>query len=106
MGDLILTEVLQGFPGEREFNTARKLLSGLTVIDLGGEEIAVLAAKNYRKLRTHGVTIRKTMDTVIATRCIADGHILLHNDHDFEPFAKHFGLASVLSMVRISSRGG
>ncbi len=92
IGDLILTEVLQGFAGEGEFNQAPRLLTALTIIELGGCEMAIQAARNFRKLRSHGMTIRKTVDTVIATRCIESGHSLLHNDRDFDPFVKYLGL--------------
>ena len=92
IGDLILMEVLQGFADERDFNRARKMLTSLTVIELGGQEIAIQAAKNFRALRVRGVTVRKTIDTVIATRCIESGYDLLHNDRDFDPFVKHLGL--------------
>jgi predicted nucleic acid-binding protein len=61
-----------------------------------GMEIAIQAAKNFRLLRTHGVTVRKTIDTVIATRCIQSGYDLLHNDRDFDPFVKHLGLRAVV----------
>jgi predicted nucleic acid-binding protein len=96
IGDLILTEVLQGFAGETDFNQARKMLTSLDVVELGGQEIAVQAAKNFRTLRHLGVTVRKTIDTVIATRCIESGYDLLHNDRDFDPFAKHLGLRVVV----------
>ena len=96
IGDLILTEVLQGFADERDFNEARKMLTSLTVVELGGQEIAVQAARNFRTLRNLGVTIRKTIDTVIATRCIESEYDLLHNDRDFDPFAKHLGLRVVV----------
>ena len=96
IGDLILAEVLQGFTRDREFNRAKELLTALTVVDLGGKEIAIQAAKNYRALRTLGVTVRKTIDTVIATRCIESGYTLLHSDRDFDPFVRHLGLRSVL----------
>jgi predicted nucleic acid-binding protein len=92
IGDLILTEVLQGFDNERDFNEARKMLTSLVVVELGGQEIAIQAAKNFRALRRRGVTVRKTIDTVIATRCIESGYDLLHNDRGFDPFAKHLGL--------------
>jgi predicted nucleic acid-binding protein len=95
IGDLILTEVLQGFAEERDFNEARKMLTSLIVVELGGQEIAIRAAKNFQALRILGVTVRKTIDTVIATRCIEDGYELLHNDRDFDPFAKHLGLRVV-----------
>lgn len=94
-GDLILTEVLQGFADERDFNEARKMLTSLIVVELGGQEIAIQAAKNFRVLRNIGVTVHKTIDTVIATRCIESGYDLLHNDRDFDPFAKHLGLRVV-----------
>ena len=61
IGDLMLTEVLQGFAGERAFNEAKKLLTSLRVVDLGGQEIAIQAAKNFRTLRDLGVTVRKTI---------------------------------------------
>ena len=96
IGDLILTEVLQGFESERDFNDARRLLTSLTVVELGGEAIAIQAAKNFRALRRHGVTVRKTIDTAIATRCIESGYDLLHSDRDFEPFAKYLGLRGVV----------
>jgi predicted nucleic acid-binding protein len=92
IGDLILTEVLQGFADEREFNQARRMLTSLMVVELGGQKIAIQAAKNFRALRRRGVTVRKTIDTVIATRCIESGYTLLHNDRDFDPFAKHLSL--------------
>ena len=95
VGDLISTEVLQGFQNEADFETARRLLSSLHLVQLGGEEIAIQAARNYRKLRRLGVAVRKTIDTVIATRCIESGYELLHDDRDFDAFAKHLGLRVV-----------
>ena len=71
-------------------------MSSLDEIEVGGYFVAVQAARNYRFLRTLGVTVRKTVDTLIATRCIMDGFELLHNDRDFDPFVKHLGLKSVL----------
>ena len=95
-GDLILTEVLQGFEDEQDFDCARHLLTSLTVVELGGQEIALQAARNFRALRRLGVTVRKTIDTVIATRCIESGYDLLHSDRDFDPFARHLGLRVVV----------
>ncbi len=96
-GDLILAEVLQGFGSDREFNQARKLMTSLVIIELGGEQVAIQAAMNFRKLRALGVTVRKTIDVVIATRCIADGMPLLYCDRDFDPFVEHLGLGSALT---------
>jgi predicted nucleic acid-binding protein len=98
IGDLMLTEVLQGFTSDREFNRARRLLTSLEVVELGGQAVAIQAAKNYRALRRLGVTIRKTIDTVIATRCIVSGYLLLHNDRGFDAFERHLGLRCVLSL--------
>lgn len=93
-GDLILAEVLQGFVSDRDFNQAKKLLISVAVIDLGGKDIAIQAAKNFRLLRALGVTVRKTIDTAIATRCIESDFKLLYSDRDFDPFVQHLGLRS------------
>lgn len=95
IGDLMLAEVLQGFSIDRDFHCALELLSALTVIDIAGRDVAVQAARNFRSLRARGVTVRKTIDTLIATRCIEDGHVLLYSDRDFDPFVEHLGLLSV-----------
>lgn len=95
-GDLILTEVLQGFGSNREFNQAKRLLTSLEVVELGGQEIAIQAAKNFRDLRARGISVRKTIDTVIATRCIESDFALLFSDRDFEPFVQYLGLRSAL----------
>jgi predicted nucleic acid-binding protein len=93
IGDLILMEVLQGFAREPDSHAAERMLTSLQVVESGGREIAIQAAKNFRVLRTAGVTVRKTIDTVIATRYIESGYQLLHHDRDFDPFAKHWGCA-------------
>ena len=96
IGDLILTEVLQGFAVDREFNEARRLLGSLRFVALGGDDVAMEAAKNYRKLRALGITVRQTIDTVIATRCIVSGYRLLHDDRDLDAFERHLGLRCVI----------
>jgi predicted nucleic acid-binding protein len=95
VGDLILTEVLQGFKDEKGFNEAKRLLSQLAQVNVGGMELAIQAARNYRRLRTLGVTIRGTVDVLIATRCMTDGLRLLHSDRDFDAFEEHLGLRVV-----------
>ena len=92
VGDLIAAEVLQGVRDEREFKLVKKTLEAFDHVDLVGYDLAVKASENYRRLRTMGITIRKTIDTLIATRCIEDGLTLLHADKDFLPFAEHLGL--------------
>ena len=95
VGDLVLAEVLQGFKNDRGFDDARRMLGRLEQVSLGGEEIAIEAARNFRKLRTKGVTLRGTIDVIIATRCLVDGVRLLHSDRDFDAFEAHLGLRVV-----------
>ena len=96
IGDLILAEVLQGTSRDRAFRNVLELLTRLEIVDLGGAALAIEAAHNFRRLRALGVTVRKTIDTVIATRCILDGHELLFSDRDFVPFIEHLGLQSAM----------
>jgi len=78
------------------FDKAGVLLTSLDVIELGGLDVAIQAARNFQTLRALGVTVRKTIGTVIATGCIEDGlDRLLHADRDFEPFVNHLGLRTV-----------
>lgn len=97
VGDLIAAEVLQGVQDEREFKLVKRTLDAFDHVDLGGYDLAVKASENYRVLRARGITIRKTIDTIIATRCIEDGLSLLHSDRDFLPFATHLGLKMAYS---------
>jgi len=96
IGDLILLEVLQGFRNDHEYDNAKLLLSNLTVFDMLGKEQAIRAAHNYRYLRKMGITVRKTIDTIIATYCISRDFPLLFSDRDFEPFVKHLNLQAAL----------
>ncbi len=97
VGDLIAAEVLQGVSDELQFKRVKQTLDEFDHIDLVGYDLAVKASENYRTLRARGITIRKTIDTLIATRCIEDGLTLLHADRDFEPFAEHLGLKVAFS---------
>jgi predicted nucleic acid-binding protein len=95
IGDLILVEVLQGFRKDSELREARDALQSLPCAELVGEEIALASAMNYRALRQRGITVRGTIDVIIATFCIRNGHVLLHADRDFEPMREHLGLRTV-----------
>ena len=95
VGDLILAEVLQGFKHDRGFNDAKRMLGRLAQVVIGGEALAIEAARNYRRLRSKGVTVRGTIDVLIATRCLADDLRLLHSDRDFDAVATHLGLRVV-----------
>jgi predicted nucleic acid-binding protein len=93
--DLILCEVLQGIRDQAMFVDARDRLSNLHLFQIGGKELAIAAAQNYRTLRERGYTIRGTIDCLIATFCLEAGHELLHRDRDFDVFEKELGLRVV-----------
>ena len=92
MGDLILTEVLQGFQRDKDYKTARDLLLRIPFMPMGGQDIALESAANYRLLRRKGITVRKTIDVMIGTFCIHYQLPLLHDDRDFDPMVKYLGL--------------
>ena len=91
-GDLIIVEFLQGFREDKQFQEAKDLMDSLEYYDFVGREVAINAAQNFRKLRKRGITIRKTIDVLIATFCIEYGFELLHNDRDFDPMEEVLGL--------------
>ncbi len=92
IGDLILTEVLQGFRSDAEYESAKSYLSAVAFHQMGGYHVAVQSALNYRILRKKGVTVRKTIDIIIGTYCILEGLPLLHDDRDFDPMVSHLSL--------------
>ena len=94
--DLVMVEVLQGVRDDRAFNYANSHLQRLDLLRGNEAEIAVEAARNFRFLRGKGITIRKTIDTLIATRCIRDRIPLLYDDRDFDPFVEHLNMQSAL----------
>ncbi len=96
VGDLVLIEVLQGFRRDSDYNTAKKLLASLEVFTLGGQEIAIKSAANFRLLRKKGITVRKTIDVLIATFCIERKLALLHSGKDFDPFHEYLNLGNAL----------
>ena len=96
VGDLIVTEVLQGFRDDSDYVTAKGLFDSLSVFDMLGSARALKAANNYRALRKMGITVRKTTDMIIATFCIDREIPLLFSDRDFSPFVRHLGLRSAL----------
>lgn len=98
-GDLMLVEVLQGFRTDRDYRQARSLLLSLTIVNMLDKTIALKSAANFRALRRKGVTVRKTIDAIIATWCIENRLPLLHADKDFRPFHQHLGLKSAGSLV-------
>jgi predicted nucleic acid-binding protein len=96
VGDLIMAEVLQGANSAAEFAKIQSDLSAFDRLQVSDFVSAVRAAENFRFLRAKGITIRKTIDTLIATRCILDNIALLYSDRDFDPFVEHLGLISAV----------
>ncbi len=92
VGDIILTEVLQGFQNDKDFRVARNLLLGMPFMAMGGRVLALQSAMNYRSLRKKGVTVGKTIDVMIGTFCIHYQLPLLHDDRDFDPMVRFLGL--------------
>lgn len=93
--DVMLCEILQGLPSEKEAARVLRHLQQFEILDTGGIELAVEAARNYRRLRASGRTVRKTIDCLIATFCMLEGHTLLHSDRDFDPFEESLHLQVV-----------
>lgn len=98
VGDLMLAEVLQGTRSDRHFAQAQHFMSVFDPLTIGSHGVSIEAARHYRHLRGLGITIRKTIDTLIATRCILDDLPLLYRDRDFDPFVQHLGLRSAMAM--------
>jgi predicted nucleic acid-binding protein len=99
IGDLILTEVLQGIIAEKEFRAVKRHFSNFPIHIMVGRHLALQSAMNYHKLRAKGFTVRKVVDCWIATFCIERGFSLLHNDRDFHPFEKHLGLKAPILLM-------
>ena len=92
IGGIILTEVLQGFRNDKDFNKAKQLLGSVIFREMLGKDLAIKSARNYRRLRKEGVTVRKTIDVIIATFCISNNLHLLHDDRDFRPMERYLNL--------------
>lgn len=92
MTSLILSEVLQGIRSDDLFTETLNILNRFPIFETGSRALAITSARNYRALRRMGITTRSTIDSLVATFCIEEGHALLHNDHDFDAFAAHLGL--------------
>ena len=92
LGDIVLLELLQGAQNEGHAANLQKRLSAFNVVSMLSPEIAIKAAENFRRLRSKGITVRKSADLIIGTYCMERGHSLLHADRDFNPMAEHLGL--------------
>jgi predicted nucleic acid-binding protein len=92
IGDLILAELLQGFRTDAQVENALSELELCEFAPMVGRDVALASAANYRSLRRRGITVRKTIDILVATFCIVNGHSLLYDDRDFDPAVQHLGL--------------
>ena len=101
--DLIFCEVLQGIREDSKFKQVRRTLSQFEIFPSVGADLAIASAQNYRSLRARGLTVRKTIDCLIATFCLAHGHSLLHRDRDFDVFEKHLGLRVIHPQTHLSA---
>ncbi len=97
IGDLMLVEVLQGFRTNKDFRQAKQLLLSISVVNILDTTIALKSAANFRTLRKKGITVRKAIDTIIATYCIENKLSLLHSDKEFQPFHQHLKLKNALA---------
>ncbi len=93
--DLILCETLQGIADEKSFTRVQRELRRFELFETGGAELAIEAARNFRRLRRHGHTVPRTIDCLIATFCLLHGHSLLHRDRDFDYFEEFLGLVVI-----------
>lgn len=92
IGDLVLAELLQGFASDAVAQQALELIQPLEFVEMAGRDVAIESARNYRRLRRKGATVRKTIDMLIGTFCLMNDHELLHDDRDFDVMARHLGL--------------
>jgi predicted nucleic acid-binding protein len=92
VGDVMLLEILQGVASEREARRVENALRQFDVAPMLDPDLAVQGAAYYRRLRQRGITLRKTIDLIIGTFCIAHRHTLLTSDRVFLPMAEHLGL--------------
>ncbi|MEH3102131.1 type II toxin-antitoxin system VapC family toxin [Sphingomonas adhaesiva] len=102
IADLVLTEVLQGARHDRSFDEGLRFFADFVPLTVVDREVAIEAARHYRLLRDRGITVRKTIDTLIATRCILDRIALLYSDRDFDPFVQHLGLRSAMDLPGVT----
>ncbi len=90
--DLVLFEVLRGFRQEHSHRQALRLMQSLHVENTASAELALAAAQHYRSLRAQGITVRSSIDVLVAAFCIEHDYALLHRDRDFQAFETLRGL--------------
>ncbi|HET7880119.1 MAG TPA: PIN domain nuclease [Acetobacteraceae bacterium] len=92
VGDIVLLEVLRGAHDERHAVRLAREMHSFDVVAMLGDGNAVQAARNYRSLRSRGITVRAVADLIIGAYCIDRGIPLLHDDRDFDAMQQHLGL--------------
>lgn len=94
VGDLVLLEVLQGARDDAHAARIERAMRSFSIVEMLDQQMAVLAARNFRLLRSRGITLRGTTDLIIGTYCLHHGYAILHSDRDFDPMVRHLGLIS------------
>ncbi|MDH5203160.1 MAG: PIN domain nuclease [Nitrospirota bacterium] len=90
---LVYMEVLQGSQSDKDLRLLKQYLDTQSFYELkNGRESYAEAARMYLELRKKGVTVKSTVDCLIARVALENELFLLHNDADFDRIAKHFPL--------------
>jgi predicted nucleic acid-binding protein len=98
LGDMIYLEILQGFRSDAEFRQVKNALNTLDNYPLFGPGMPDKCIAKYRSLRKRGITVRKTIDVIIANFCIEHEMPLLFVDKDFLPFVRHSRLQTAIEI--------
>jgi len=88
IADITLTEILQGIKNDREYHNVKASLLTFPILSPKGAESYILAAELHRKCRKKGLTIRSTVDLLVAQIALEQRATLLHNDRDFDAIAR------------------
>jgi predicted nucleic acid-binding protein len=88
LADITLTEILQGIRDDKEYQQVKSSLLTFPILSLKSAESYVSAAELYRKCRKKGLTVRSTVDLLIAQIAMEYQASLLHNDRDFDAIAQ------------------
>lgn len=85
--DITITEILQGIKDDKDFNEIKSSLMAFPIYSLKSTDSYIAAAALYRKCRKNGLTIRSTIDLLIAQIALEHDLVLMHNDKDFQSIA-------------------
>jgi predicted nucleic acid-binding protein len=92
VADLVYVEVVKGAANAIEFEMLRSKFEEFEHISVLTPQLALQAVRNHQLLRSKGITMRGTIDLILATWCIENDVSLMHSDRDFGGFEQHLGL--------------